>query len=79
MNNGLIGEFEKHYGTIVMFPFGNDIWREDAVHIQKYILNLVSIISKYEPVFLFCSKSCIKNIKYIPNHVTIVPSEYNNI
>lgn len=58
MAKGIIGEFEEHHGTIAMFPFRNDIWRDDAVHMQEYILNLVSIISQYEPVFLFANRPC---------------------
>ncbi|MBE5884792.1 MAG: agmatine deiminase family protein [Lachnospiraceae bacterium] len=79
MRNGQIGEFERHYGTIVMFPCRNDIWRDDAVHIQKYILDLVSIISRYEPVFLFCKKQIRKKIKDIPEKVTIIEAEYDDI
>ncbi|MBD5480578.1 MAG: agmatine deiminase family protein [Lachnospiraceae bacterium] len=76
---GLIGEFERHHGTIAMFPFRNDIWRDDAVHMQKYILDLVSVISKYEPVFLFCQTRLIDKIRNIPNNVTIINSEYDDI
>lgn len=76
---GLIGEFERHHGTIAMFPFRNDIWRDDAVHMQKYILDLVSVISRYEPVFLFCQKKLVNKIRKIPNNVTIINSEYDDI
>lgn len=77
--NGVVGEFEQHRGTIAMFPFRNDIWRDNAVHMQKYILNLVSIIAKYEPVFLFCQKNLIDKIKHIPDNVSIIHSEYDDI
>lgn len=76
---GSIGEFEQHHSTIAMFPFRNDIWRDDAVHMQQYMLELISIISKYEPVFLFCQKKLIDRIKNIPNNVTIINSEYDDI
>lgn len=79
MNNGLIGEFERHHGTIAMFPSRNDIWRDDAVHMQKYILNLVSIISKYEPVYLFSQRELTDKIKDVPDNVTIINSEYDDI
>lgn len=79
INNGIIGEFERHYGTIAMFPFRNDIWRDNAVHMQNFILELVSIISRYEPVFLFCQKKLIDKIESVPNNVTIINAEYDDI
>jgi agmatine deiminase len=79
MNNGLIGEFERHYGTIAIFPFRNDIWRDNAIHMQKYILNLISIISRYEPVLLFSKKELTDKIGSIPDNVTIINSEYDDI
>lgn len=79
MANGIIGEFEEHHGTIAMFPFRNDIWRDDAVHMQGYILNLVSIISQYEPVFLFCKSSLLGKLRNISNNVTIIEAEYDDI
>ena len=79
MAKGIIGEFEEHHGTIAMFPFRNDIWRDDAVHMQEYILNLVSIISQYEPVFLFCKSSLLGKLGNISNNVTIIEAEYDDI
>lgn len=78
-SNGLIGEFEHHYGTIVMFPIRNDIWRNNAVYMQNYILELISIISKYEPVFLFCQELYIDNLGVLPNNVTVINSKYDDI
>ncbi len=79
MRNGLIAEFEKHYGTIAMFPFRSDIWRENAAYMQRYILDLVSIISRYEPVFLFCPKNLASQIGICPHNVNVVFSEYDDI
>lgn len=79
INNGLIGEFEKHFGTVAMFPYRNDIWRDNAVHMQKYILELISIISRYEPVFLFCQEELMDKIESLPNNVTIIGSKYDDI
>jgi agmatine deiminase len=79
MDNGLIGEFEQHYGTIAMFPFRNDIWRDNAVHMQEYILNLISIISRYEPVFLFCPSELTYKLKNVPDNITIICAEYDDI
>ena len=46
---------------------------------QKYILNLISIISRYEPVFLFSKKELTDKIESVPNNVTIINSEYDDI
>ena len=77
--SGTIGEFNDHQGTIAMFPFRKDIWRDNAIHMQNYIIELVSIISKYEPVYLFCQKNLIDKIKNISENVTIVIAEYDDI
>lgn len=77
--NGVIGEFEEHYGTIAMFPFRNDIWRNNATYMQKYMLNLVKIVSTYEPVFLFCRKDLMHKIKGISNNVMLIEAEYDDI
>ncbi len=50
----LIPEFETHHGMIVMFPFRTDIWREDAKHMQEYVIRLAQCIAKYEKVYFIC-------------------------
>lgn len=35
-DNRLIAEFERHHGTIVMYPFRKDIWRDNAYYMRKY-------------------------------------------
>ena len=44
INGRFIPEFERHYGTIAMYPFRTDIWRDDAHFMQEYLINLVNCI-----------------------------------
>lgn len=77
--NGAIAEFDHHQGTIAMFPFRKDIWRDNAVHMQDYMIKLVSIISKYEPVFLFCQSWLTEKLRNISKNVTVIIAEYDDI
>ncbi len=79
-NGRIIPEFERHYGTIVMYPFRADIWRSKAYFMQKYILSLVKCISKYERVFLICRQEDVNTLRdFNFNNVEIVPLEYDDI
>lgn len=80
IKNGIPGEYEKHYGTIAMYPIRNDIWRDDAYHMQKYIINLIVIISKYEKVLFVCPKEHISKIKnQLPKEVDCISIKYDDI
>lgn len=75
-----MAEFEHHSATIAMYPFRTDIWREEAVHMQKYVISLIQIISRYEPVILVCRNSDIRDLAYLSNdNIKIVPMEYDDI
>lgn len=75
-----VPEFEHHAATIAMYPFRTDIWRKDAVHMQKYVLNLVKVISRYEHVILVCRKIDVPFLESLSyENVTIVPMEYDDI
>ena len=77
----LIPEFETHSGTIAMFPFRTDIWRDDGRYMQDYVLELVYVISKYEPVFLVCRPSDLEQLnKIAENHnITLLSLPYDDI
>jgi agmatine deiminase len=79
MNEGLIGEYERHHGTIAMFPFRNDIWRENAIHMQEYMFDLVTLISRYEHVYFFCPQTIISTIDFHSENVTVIPAKYDDI
>ena len=80
-NNGrFIAEFEQHQGTIVMYPFRTDIWRDNAKYMQGYIINLVINIAQFEHVYLFCRKSDIDKLSStLKDNITLVASEYDDI
>ena len=45
-------EFAPHKGTIVMIPYRNDIWRDNARYAQQIVWEIVNIISNHEKVYL---------------------------
>ena len=65
-----------------MYPSRNDIWRENAKHMQQYICDLVMTISRYETVYFFCEPrfgyQLIEQYKFNKN-VEIIPAEYDDI
>ena len=76
----LIPEFEQHEATIAMYPFRNDIWRNDAIYMKKYVIDLVNIISKYEPVILVCRESDVEDLLPLVNeNITLVSMAYDDI
>lgn len=78
--SGIIAEFEQHYATIAMFPFRTDIWRDNAIHMQRYVLDLVNVISKYEPVILVCRETDVQYLSSsVSINVEIVPMKYDDI
>lgn len=60
-DNRLIAEFERHHGTIVMYPFRKDIWRDNAYYMRKYVVQLAQCIAQYEHVYLIWIKSIEKS------------------
>ena len=80
--DGPIAEYLSHKGTIAMFPFRNDIWRENARYMQDYMCGLVDIISKYETVFYFCDLRFAASLRerYKNNiNVVVITAEYDDI
>ena len=63
-----------------MLPYRTDIWRENAVHAQKLILEIVDIISRHEKVYLciFREKVLIELPQFNAN-VVIVDLAYDDI
>lgn len=82
MRNGVPGEYERHHGTIAMYPSRTDIWRDNATHMQRYVCELVDLISRYEKVYFFCYAEYWNYLqkKYINNpNVVVVESNYDDI
>lgn len=83
LNDGFTMPFEglAHDGTIILLPYRNDTWRENAIPALKCFYELVKIISKYEMVYLGVSSKINKdNIKefYQLDNVTILDLEYDD-
>ena len=69
----LIAEFEHHQGTIAMYPFRTDIWRCNAEYMEKYVVELVQRIAKYEHVYLLCRDADISTLYYLTKlYITLV-------
>ncbi len=80
MRCGIPGEYEKHNGTMIMYPFRSDIWRDNAVHMQKYIIDLVKKISEYEKVYFICHPHFFNEVKYLASeNVDIIKMDYDDI
>ncbi len=80
MRNGMPGEYELHNGTMIMYPFRSDIWRDNAIHMQRYIINLVEKISEYEHVYLICSPCLFDQVRHLSSaSVSILPMDYDDI
>lgn len=80
--NGPIAEYAPHKGTIAMYPSRNDIWRENAKYMQKYMRDLVDVISKFEKVYFFCENHFFEGLSqyYKANkNVEIIKAEYDDI
>lgn len=79
-NCRLVPEFERHHGTIAMYPFRNDIWRNDAKYMQQYVIDLVLRISKYEHVYFVCRESDLPVLNYLSSdNIKLIPIEYDDI
>lgn len=46
----LPGEFEKHAGCWMGWPYDKYLWREDAVPAKKQYAAVAKAISEFEPV-----------------------------
>ena len=75
-----MAEFERHHGTIAMYPFRTDIWRSNAKHMQNYVIQLVKLISKYEHVYFVCRDIDVLSLQDLTNdNITLVQIEYDDI
>lgn len=75
-----MAEFERHQGTIIMYPFRTDIWRCNAIYMQDYIVKLVRCIEQYEHVYLICRECDLSVLRKLENeNVSLVKMEYDDI
>ena len=73
-------EGNPHKGTIVLLPYRADTWRDNASYALNTFFDLVSIIAKYERVYLVCDKNIDeKTIKrFSVDNVEIIKLDYND-
>ena len=78
--NNMPFEGLPHKGTIILLPYRRDTWRCDAKYALDVFYKLVSIISKYETVYLICDPkiSDDKIERFKMNNVEILRLEYND-
>ena len=78
--NNMPFEGLPHRGTIILLPYRCDTWRCDALYALDVFYNLVSIISKYEMVYLVCDPSIDdkKIERFKMKNVLILRLEYND-
>lgn len=70
----------KHKGTIIELPYRRDTWRLNAVPAISVFKEIVSIISKYENVYLLVDLSIDDSVcnQFIMNNVFIIRCKYND-
>lgn len=73
-------EGDPHEGTIIELPYRDDTWRCNAKPALKIFKEIVSIISKYEKVFLLASKQINDDVinDFRMNNVEIIRADYND-
>lgn len=76
----LPAEFSTHRGTIAMFPFRADIWRDGAKHAQELLVAAINLIAKHEKVIL-CTKNPLdeKVMDILDPNIEIVYIDYDDI
>lgn len=76
----LPAEHTSHYATIAMLPFRNDIWRNNARNMQRYVLDLVKIVSEFEPVYLIYDDRCeVSEMDLYHDNVIPIKMKYDDI
>ncbi|MCQ2534134.1 MAG: agmatine deiminase [Clostridia bacterium] len=58
-------EFEKHAGTILVWPVREGSWPHKGIDAQKTFTELANIISKSETLFMCCNPSDLDHVKNI--------------
>ena len=73
-------EGNHHEGTIIELPYRNDTWRCDAKPALEVFKEIVSIISKYEKVYLLASKEINDDTinDFRMDNVEIIRANYND-
>jgi agmatine deiminase len=57
------GEFEKHAGCWMGWPYDKYLWREDALPAKKQYAAVAKTISQFEPVTMWTDPSVVEDAK----------------
>ena len=79
--NRILGEYEEVRAFLFLLPYRKDIWRRDALPIQKVIVDLANMTAKHTLVFLGVIPSLkdflIKNFT-LDKNVIVMEMHYND-
>jgi len=73
-------EFDRHYGTLLLFPFRPDVWRDQAKPAQEAFFEVAKAIARLEPVFIGVHskiyRSVIQRFKF--RNISLFKIDYND-
>ena len=73
-------EFDRHYGTLMLFPFRTDVWREQGKPAQEAFFEVAKAIARQEPVFIGVHskiyQSVLKRFKF--RNISFFKLDYND-
>jgi agmatine deiminase len=79
-NYWMPGEFEPHAGCWLLFPFRPDVWRLEAQPVQRDFRELVSAISRFEPVTVGVTREQWDfATTFLPEQIRLVEISYDDI
>ena len=77
----LPGEFEAQKATVMLFPYRNDIWRQNCSPIRETLVKLANIIAKHQLVIFGVLPEIeheLLNNYSLAENVKVVPLKYND-
>jgi lysine decarboxylase len=67
-------EGDKHSGTIVLLPYRNDVWRNNAKAALKEFINVIKAIAEFETVYVGIHPTMYdKYLSSLENIVNVIP------
>lgn len=74
-------EWQKHYGTVMLWPTRSDNWRNDAKYAQKVFFDVAVTIAKYEKVFIGVESSLYYHVyeMFSDYNVEVFTAEYDDV
>lgn len=76
----LVPEYETHECTIFAWPSRPDVWRGNGFFAQQQLLQLINVVSEFEPVVLLCDGTSYSSVtSLIGERVRVIELSYNDI